>query len=66
MSGEYNGPTMRSECWMGFSEALENYLVNREARTRVGAGRNRDMFEQNMLIAAQHMDILTQPPESKQ
>lgn len=65
MSGEYSGPTTRSECWMGFSEALEDYLANREACRLVGAGRNREMFEQNMRIAARHMDILTQPPESE-
>lgn len=51
---------------MGFSEALADYLANREACSRVGAGHNLDTFEENMRIAARHMDILTGNYESAQ
>lgn len=63
---QYNGPETREECYMGFSEALADYLANREACSRVGAGHNLDTFEENMRIAARHMDILTGNYESAQ
>lgn len=56
---EPNYPSDRAGCWMTFSEALEAYLVAREASQHFGAGRNRDGELANMKIAANHMDVLT-------
>lgn len=49
----------RDECWMTFSEALESYLDNREARRQFGPGRNRNDCEERMREALEHLDALT-------
>lgn len=49
----------RDECWMTFSEALEDYLLARETAKHFGPGRNRDEEIERMKTAAEHMDALT-------
>lgn len=52
----------REDCWMTFSEALEDYLTNRELRGHFGEGANRRECEAAMRVAAEHMDALTAAP----
>lgn len=51
----------RTDCWMTFSEALESYLSNRDARLTVGPGAFRNECGERMREAAEHMDALTAP-----
>lgn len=50
----------RSECWMSFSVALEEYLTAREVMSDAppDSERYREAWQQ-MLEAADHMDALT-------
>lgn len=49
----------REGCYMSFSEALEKYLDARDAMRHFGPGRNRDDAEEEMQVARDHMDALT-------
>lgn len=49
----------REDCWMTFSEALDNYLEAREAIKHFGPGRDQDRALLEMEEAAEHMDALT-------
>ncbi len=50
----------REECWMTFSEALEQYLDKRECFNGFSdSDCYKDSYENDMRDAAQHMDALT-------
>ena len=48
----------REDCWMTFSEALEQYLSNRD-RLPTCSGADLELVTMNMVEAAEHMDALT-------
>lgn len=50
----------REECYMTFSEALVSYLNHRDTLRVFGEGRNRNEALENMQIALEHMDALTE------
>jgi hypothetical protein len=49
----------REDCYMTFSEALESYLQARACVAHFGEGHNRRCAQEDMRIAAEHMDALT-------
>ena len=49
----------RKDCWMTFSEALEEYLSSREAASLVSPGKRQEELLNHMKMAAEHMDALT-------
>jgi hypothetical protein len=49
----------REDCYMTFSEALESYLQARESTRHFGEGHNRRCAQEDMRVAAEHMDALT-------
>lgn len=49
----------REDCWLTFSEALEQYLESREAVRHFGEGYNQTQALEDMQTAAEHMDALT-------
>lgn len=53
----------RDECWMTFTEALEEYLENRERlRDCSDTDCYRDMYESNLDEAKRHLEALTKQP----
>lgn len=57
----------REDCYMTFTEALEQYLLAREARGRTTRGSHADKaLVEEMAHAAAHMDALTALPEQQQ
>lgn len=53
----------RRDCWMTFSEALEEYLKRRAEAKHFGPGRNRDAALESMREAARQMDALVDWPD---
>lgn len=53
----------RDDCWMTFSEALEEYLKNRDMLTATNSLPTHKKCRENMAEAAAHMDALTTPEE---
>lgn len=58
---EKRTPLTRENCWMTFSEALEQYLVGRNQlhNCRVDGSPDHEEATLNMRLAAEHMDVLT-------
>lgn len=54
---------LRSECYMTFSEALDDYMSARGDLEIFGEGSNRERTKEVLQICKDHMDALTGPPE---
>ena len=52
----------RDECWMSFSEALDQYTDARARMSHFGEGRNRKQAEEDLQVAKDHMDALVSLP----
>lgn len=56
----------REDCWMTFSEALEQYLSNREAKNTTTVGsQNWRHYDSEMREAAEHLDAYTSLPDDQ-
>lgn len=49
----------REDCWMTFTEALEQYLKARHDLSLTTSKWDRDLYQERMKEAAEHMDALT-------
>jgi len=56
----------RDECWMSFSEALDQYMDATARLGHFGESRNRKQAEEDLQVAKDHMDALVSVPDEPQ